>query len=991
MLFLFLGLLFPFRNLYAGKDDLEYAEKLMEKGMADFAEEELADYANLNKTSEAQAKLIYTRSHIKEKAALLEVGEKTDSYFKEAVVLLQEFLSKVKANPKLLDSNKESDSESLVTKYEFELGELYWTRSNFLNKWQEQELDPTKRNNLQLEAEKSFDQTATYFKGLLATYDKKLTEICEKIRDAIDRGDEAEAAKLEKERIKIEDIVISLKYNYILMRYNQAKMYDKSDPKRTKLLKEVITQLEEFLLMYGGIESSTVYAASNLLGACCMELENFEVALRNFKNSTVVLYNKIKTNERFLEHFKDIIQEGFYRTAEVYNLTGKDQLVLDTVGSLLRIYKEDAKDPYVQKAVLERAKALIRLNRKTDGVAQIQQIINSHGPAASEARELLQRLFKELGPDVIPPETVMTNINNLVEWGSYSEALRQSQMFISFLRNRPRNQQEQYIPRVLFLMGKIYRYEVPPRLYEAAIIYEEIYRNYKDAKGKDDKLLAPEVGKWAADCLSKIAQDTKDKNDEEQATWIRNDMAKKGLLQDIDSEVRLADSLADQDKYLEAIPRYQNVAKDENSKYRVRAWASVGYMYYRQATKVSWPAFQKEADQAKKEQLKKETLQYFSQAEQALKDVLKFITDNVNSPIFAQQKETMRSYQRQSTLWLGCIYGHEAVQKNADVLKVLEGFEANWPKDTSDVYYALALKTEAFVKTGDMVKAELQLNILKTWAQKQQREVRKEIILLMAGGYENAIEKIVPIALKDKERVDKINEIKNKTPEIYNQLVDNIEKLEFYLLLIFKDYAKQIKPDEASQYANKIYLAAVDLGGNADYYKDAMQIFKRILDKEFGEKPSGEEPSAIAWKIVVCARAVKDYEFALPYLERLDKEWTDKRSPGLGAVKLYLVETYEELKKWKLACEKWLELAQIFNSQINDQNTPEKNKYLRNEVDNANYHLILIDYKQGFPREAYNKLLTMEKMTEGFKEMNDELKEKLIKLKKDIESVLPQK
>ncbi|MBI4833263.1 MAG: hypothetical protein HY811_00360 [Planctomycetes bacterium] len=967
------------------KRELDFATRLVQKFPInvsfDLAEELCANALKGNPTDAVKFLVDLTRAQIKR--SKINIPDPSLTYDKRSAL----FDGAIQELEKCIKTYQGKNYTELADA-QFGVGDLWMKKGEFLTREMAKEERPDKVEAIQNEAKEAFKKATEYFSALIIEYRKERDAVAAKLQE---EPPEPEKIKIQAELDELDGKLGIAEYYRPQTIFSHGLLYPTGNENRVKLLKEAALVFEEFMLVYG--QTTWGYQAANEKGLCYLELEDYDSALMSFNTTSEFLPAFLKeANAPIGEAERDVIEKGFALKARAYRRMGDYKKAIEGVEKLLKTFPDalTRKDEFAQQAMLEKASALFRLRDISGSFKIIDEIIATKGPMSKEANSRRQKLIKYLGPDRLPPDAFFDNIQFLYDSGESEELLRQAKQFLTALANYPDDVKQKYIPNVLWILGNYYQTRRPPRLYEALVVFEYIFKNYKNAtimsksSSQQGERIAPKAANNATACYYRLADETKDEAYRTRAKEIVKSMADAG---DLPPE-KAADLFYMEGRYLEAAGAYKKIR--QSSDQYVKSLARLGPCYYSHAKKVLTPEYEKEQNEGKKEKLKEEIIKHLKLSEESDKAFLDFIGKNAESKEYpeAERKKMKNTYKPSCLIQLARVYRHEFIKQYADVLSILGDFDKDYGGNTSltdMVVEALQYKIEALINSNELAKADSYLEMALQLVRKYKLMMPMGSILSVADEYEKVANKFIPPELGLEERAKKIEDLKQKKPADYEKFVKAMEKnVDQYYRWLDNNPPATTKPEYALAVADKLFRAAEDLFNN-EYYKKAASIYEKLLEKFYGgEVPKDEAPWKTRWKNARCYVKLTDWPKAIPLLELVERE--TKNDPKiLGGIMKDLAMAYEEAggkENLNKALTKWAELVRG----LKEQTEPWWE---------ARYHILLVYMKMGADggyQEADKMIKNIEFATEEKYDDNQfGYKDKFLKVKSELAKILPGK
>jgi len=270
--------------------------------------------------------------------------DKCAQLINEAIEMLDKFI-------------KENPDYSRISEAKFELTELLQGKARFLTGVARVEADPAKKQGLIEQVESTYTRINEDLKAMINGYQKMLdvTQDADK-REAMDN--------------KIMRAYYTLGLNY----YYRGLLYAKGDENHKKYLKESIKSFQTVMLKYG--DKLLSYEASDYIGLCYYELEDYKNAKLYFK-STVSLYKAIMEDDEktkaekndIINECQDIIQRGYTHLAMVTNGNMEYSEAMKIIDDLFKLFPNNQSDEWMEMGLLEKAKALFYTGNKDQALA----------------------------------------------------------------------------------------------------------------------------------------------------------------------------------------------------------------------------------------------------------------------------------------------------------------------------------------------------------------------------------------------------------------------------------------------------------------------------------------------------------------------------------------------------------------------------------------------------------------------------------------------
>ncbi|MFH1227051.1 MAG: hypothetical protein V1701_03995 [Planctomycetota bacterium] len=933
------------------QDDLEYAEKLAEQMHFDFAEEICAENMKLAQTKEAKAKAQLSLARIKRKEAQKVVDPETRKQLtEEAANILDDLIKNNPDHPNISD-------------FKFETAEIRIEQGMWFSQKLKIESNPEARKNLKQEIDNTFGIATKYLKDMLEEYNNRLNA-------------EQDSAK----RAKINDTIGNALYLYGTTYYHYGMSYDKGDEKFKTLLQEAVKQLRQFAVEYSDLFTS--YEAADYCGLCYMELGNYSLA-RSFFESASYKWKKIvdemeeeDEKARALEATKEIIQKAMAHFAQAANANGEYNLAIQAVDDVSKWFPKD--DSYeMQLAQLQKAWAFYKTG---NGAAFeiIKKITESPGQAARDAKNMIDMIIQMPGGNV-SPEMLMVSIRSLFGKSRYYEAIKSVQVLMNKLKDAPEEDRVKYLPEAFFYMGESFKWQSPPRFYEAIIAYEYIYLNsnskFKNAKS-GETFYGAMATKAASECYFLMGVKGGDQADKQKKSELVEMLIKSWpeTAEAKESQHNYAKELEMEENFIEAGEAYSSVPS--SSKYYIEDKFLCGYMYYLLATKKSYKAYLAEPDANSKNKLKEEVVNYFGVAEKKFKEFLKFSEENRDSPTYDEKdRKKIRQNELYSRMFLGRIFIHEFIGKNDDAFDVMNDLEKRY-KDPDDIANILKVRIEALAKMGKMEDAESLLSEFLRSSRGAQ-DAATPIYQLMGDLYETKAETIIaPVPGQEREKyLAQIITAKKQNKEQYDEFNKALAKSgEHYDKWISK--TEKASADDAIAVADKLYQTSEKLE-NLDFYTKAARIYDKVLGGEYGE--TAQKSESIKLKLARCYTRTQKWKESLPLLEELDKTETITIKKELALVYTEMGNATKEDRYWNNAKRvlSWIAVR-----------VPKHEE----EWWWSRYQMIVIDFSAGRFKEANDTISGLRAtVNKNFDEDKWGYKTKILDLEKKVKEVMPGK
>lgn len=879
--------------------------------------------------------------------------EKRTQLMNEAVEILDKFI-------------KENADYSGISEAKFELSELLQGKAIFLTNVAKVETDPAKKQGLIEQVESTYTRINEDLNAMITDYQKTL----EGIKDS-------------DKREEVDNKIMRASYTMALNFYLRGLLYNKGDENNKKYLQEAIKSFRIFIGKYG--DKLLCYEASDYIGLCYYELDNYKDAKMYFK-MTANLYNSIinddeKTEEEkndIINECQDIIQRGYTHLAMVANANKEYSESVKIIDDLIKIFPKNQSEEWMEMGLVEKAKSLFYTNNKDRAFSMLQNIKDNskNSQARSSANDALSVLIKR---DInVSPVIIITTMRDLFAKSKYSELIQQGQTLMNRLNNASEAERVQYLPEALLIMAEAFKKQ--ERFYEAIILYETVYLNpkYKDAKSTQNEDIAPLTAYGAASAYLSMGTASDDESDKAKykdirsyltKTWPNSDFAKS-------SQFYQGKELEGEGKYIEAAKSYGQVPASNSNYYE--SLFRIGYMYHLYVDNDLMQSYRKEKDNKKKDEIKENISRNLALAENSFNKALKLYEEKSKEALDEESKRKIAHNELQSRLFMSRMYLNEFLRKYSEVLTVLSGLEKKYASRADAVSQILQMKIETYINMDDMDNAETHLISLQDYARKDNNlEITAQALQSMGLAYEKKADTIMPPLLSStseerKKRAGTIKEKKVNAPEEYKNFADALQRSGEYFSRWVEVRKGTISPDEALTAAEKLYQAAEDIERD-DFYRKASDLYERILDKEFQGKLPRQEQWLIKWKLAKTYRVLKQDENAVTILEKLDAE-----KPNNIDIKRELAFAYEDAgtkdnpTSWQSARKKWAELGGLCKNGTE-------------EWWETKYHFVLMEYQIGNFKEALYAMTMIEKAisTEydknkwGYKDKFNDLKKKI--------------
>lgn len=935
------------------ESDLEYAKRLAEQAHFDFAEEICKELIAAAPSPTIKVDAEFRLASVKKiQAQMVRDPEARKKLTDEAIKTLAKIIEANPNHPSIADFKSES--------YKILIEQGMW----FAKKAQV-ESNAEERKKLKLEIESAFGTATKYLKAMIDEYNGRLAK-----------------ATTDDERKKIDEILSDASYYYGLSFYYWGTSYDKNEEKFKPLLQEAIKNMKMFVMSYG--DMIIAYEAADYCGLSYYELGNYKDAKEYFRIAWSGLQNMIKEMqdefpeeaERTLEGARPIIQKSVAHYAKVANALGDYNVAIQSVEDLFKDFAKYEKEDEMQLALIEQGHAYYKMGNPK-GFEIINKVAGGAGQAAREARERIEQITLEGGQN-ISPDMMIVSVRNLFGRGRYPDAIRQVQALMNKLRNSPDEEKAKYLPEALFIMGESFRWQTPPRYYEAIIAYESVFENpkYKNVR-IEESYFGAMAARMAADSYLQMGSKGGDEADKKKKnelvemlikSWPESPEAK-------ESQHNYAKDLESEEKYAEAGDAYDKVPP--SSKYYIEDKFRCGYDYYLHGTKVCYPAYLKEKDDANKNKLKDETVRYLSLADQKFKGFIKFADENKDSPTYSDEdRKKIRKFDLLSYTFLGRILIHELNGKYTEAFEIMKNLDSRKGLTQEDLSSILQLKIEALAKMGKIEEAEALIKDFSI-AVRNAPEPMAPVMQTIAVIYEDMSAKIVPSFGKREDRLKAVADLKAGDKDKYKEFERLLVKAcDYYDKWVEK--TTKATADEALAVADKLYQAAEELG-KIDFYSKAAVVYERVVAGEFGEPK--QSLLSVSLKQARAYTRTGKYDKALPLLEKLDIEYKDNIT-----IKKELAVTYTEMGNstkqkahWNNAKKTW----GWINSRVEKHGE---------DWWNTRYQIILVDYNAGSFNEAMSGITNLETtVNKDFDGNKWGFKDKFNALKKEIQKVLPGK
>ena len=829
-----------------------------------------------------------------------------------------------------------TDNPEEMIEARFEIAEILYQQGQFIAGLAQTEIDPSRKQTLHEQAEKSYQQTAEYILAVKEAYQKISLQAIGETKD-----EEAENA------------LVRASYIYGLNYYYWGLLYNEEDKDRIIRLQDAIKCLKDFVARFG--DRFISYEATDFLGLCYYEMKDYPNA-NGFFLMTTILYNVIKNDEQksqeekdeLIDKWQDVIQKGYAHMAMVFNEARQFRESIQAVDRLLKIFPVKGVEPlWIERARIEKAHALFHSNEKELAYSIVKGIRehSQKGIVISYANDILNGFIQDAG-DNAPAGIVLGTMLDLFNKNKFAETVQKGQILINKLGLSPEEERSKYIPEALFIMAESFRMQ--ERYYEAIILYENIYLNpkYKYAKMNKGDDIAPWAAYWSYISYSKMSVETGDETDNLKYKETLEHLTKTWPESAPATEVRYLQAREYESKgyYLEAGKSYSEVLP--SSKYYYESRFRRGLMHYFLPIRNLYAAYQREPEGAQKDSIKAQILHHLLEAEKKFNEAISLYESKSNNLLDNETKTRILHNDLQARVFLATVYLHDFINKPTEALTIMENLEKKHQGNTDAIIQISQLKIDAFIKTNDLKKAEAYFKSLE-----KDPEITGPALQSLAIAYEKASYKIISAASNNDESGKRKEEIaykKEQAQEEYKKFASALESSCDYYIRWVNVKGKIADPDDILMVANKLCQYAEEIEKNT-YYLTASDFYTRIINKEFQNKlPAKDQLWQIKWKLTKSYLKSKEPQKALAILELLDQE----RSNNLD-IKRELALTYEECgspgnqSPWQSARKKWIELSKLLD------------KFTQNWWE-TKYHHVLIDYKLGNFTEALSNVRFIE-------------------------------
>ncbi len=848
------------------KEDLSFAEKIAEqapyikgqgwKACLELAEEFAQLIHDRVTSSELKTQAKFTLIKIKKERARAERDPEKRLVYQNGIIdLLETFIKTLSPN----DPN--------LPFAQSEIGGLYQDKAVALKDDFRKATNPEERQKLKSGAEKAFFSAAEYFKKLVLKY-----------QELIGRTNDPENNE------SLEDSLVSALYNEALTHYHHAQLYDKVEDKRDELLKETVSLFNTFILTYG--QMFIAYDAAIWCGLANYELGDLEQAHGFFEIASSGLVDIIKADpdpKRWFKDAKSIIQKAFYHKAWLNNVQKNYNQAIQAVDELRKIYPGD-QSHLMRLALLEKARAYLKLNESTKALEIIQDINGSKTSVGPEIRKAIDEILGELDDKTLPFSVRLTNIRNFAEAGKYSKVIQRAPGLFVDLISAPKADRSKYTPRVLLLLGEALNQQKPSRLFEAAIAYEITYKRYGEVLDDQGEKIGPQSAWLAAEIWFSISEKTGEADDRARYNntlrylsdkWSDSTEAKETFY------FRAREHEAKKE-FAKAAENYAQVSA--GSRYYLDALSRVGYMYYLEARAKTWPQYKKETDLPAKNKLKEQTHVLFKKAEDWFANYESYARENKDNPTMPDRiKHKMEVYLADIILFWSRVYLHEAIQKYNRTLELLNDFETKHKDNPTAVAISLALKIEALVNLDDVDQAVSCFGVLTEHCNKNRLMIQSASVQLIALTFESKADKILPSSAPPRsnpeERIAFIKELERSNADKHKGYTDDMDQSMNYLWFWFtmkkKTGVERINPNEVLKVADKLYLSAEELD-KRDFYSQAAELYQGLIEKKFAKirlrLSEGRQSWHLTWLLAQCYTHLGGWAKAVSLLEELEKQ-----------------------------------------------------------------------------------------------------------------------
>ncbi|MBI5779934.1 MAG: tetratricopeptide repeat protein [Planctomycetes bacterium] len=944
------------------ESDLDFADRLAEEStpgglnFLDIAEEMAQDILKNTASKKVQQHATLVLGKIKKFSSTMERDpEKRAQLMNESVDILTKFI-------------QENADYSGISEAKFELSELLQGKAIFLSNVAKVEADPAKKQGLIEQVEATYIRINEDLNSMIGEYQKTL-----------------DGTSAEDKREELDNKIMRASYTLAQNFYLRGMLYNKGDENNKKYIQESIKSFNTFALKYG--DKLLCYEAADYIGECYYELDNYRDAKTYYK-MTANLYKTIKDDEEktpeektdIINECQDIIQRGYAHLAKAANATRDYAEAIKTIDELIKIYPKGQSEQGMETGLLEKAYALFATNNKDKALAIVQDIKDNSKNSASRsaANDALNKIIKT---DVnVPPVIVIATMRDLLAKSKYSELILQGQVLMARLSNSSEAETVQYLPEALLIMAESYKTQ--ERFCEAIILYETVYLNpkYKDAKSTQKEDLAPLAAYGAASSYLSMGAATGDEADKAKykesfayltKTWPDNDIVKS-------IKYFQAKEYEGENRYFDAAKAYEQVPA--SNKYYYDSLFRIGRMYHLQSDNILAPSYRKEKDAKKKDEIKNEILRAFASAEESYKKALKLYEEKSKEALDEESKNKIAHNELQTRIFLSRMYLSEFLGKYSEVLAILSGLEKKYASKADAVREILQLKIEAYINMNELDNAEAHFKSLQEYARKDNNpEITAPAMQMMALAYVKKADSIVPQPESStpegrRKRADAIREKKEKSAEEYKKFADALQRAGSYFSQWVELRKKTITPDEVLSVAENLLQFAEEIGKN-DFYTKAIDLYERILSKEFQGKLPRQEAWLIKWRLARALRALGEKDKAVTILESLDAE----KKNNVDIIK-ELALAYEAAGSkdnqtpWQSARKTWARLGGLLKSGTE-------------EWWETKYHFVTIEYWLGNFKEA---LYAMKMIEQGVSPDYDNnkwgYKDKFSELKKKVEA-----
>lgn len=621
--------------------------------------------------------------------------------------------------------------------------------------------------------------------------------------------------------------------------YFQGVLHVKDESGRKEPLEYAIKQFEDLALEFETYP--LFYDASIYVGMIWTELGNLDYAKRWFQAATGLRHLELSERTKTLVLKAYYVYAQTFRSIETAEAAKEAVRVVDEMLSVFGNPKAGVrvdlkKEPMVLASKLEKARALKRID-PTASAALLAELAQRKDRWGVQAQMELAKTGGVGGSQ--SPEIRLNVIEGLMNVGNYPDAIRQCQRLLG----QARAEREKFAPVALHKLGL--SYAALDRLYEAALAYQTVYREFPGHER------AAECCYRATDAYNKMNALVENDFDRSRYDQILDELDKRYGNTPYAKNVPFlkAERLMTQGKYREAAEEYERVPKVAEA--YEGSLAKKGYARYKQATEGA----KKHPPETVRELLEK--------AEKSLTRYLKYVDEEktLDPKRLSQRKDLV--YAAKSTL--ANLYMHDSLGRYSDALELLDSIAEQYGQDTSKMSRNLAKKLDLYLRMAGKSPASEGAKRLEGLDKAEQ------VVATLLDGYADsrvvadAANELAHAFEEEAERIDKANP---DSPEKSQPL--RLKAASYYHRWLRQSLLedKPVSAEQANAVAERLLLVGQETA-EKEMLSQAARLLQEVASGAVFPGELRQDPWKVAWKEAQCYLHLGQLDEARKLYEKL--------------------------------------------------------------------------------------------------------------------------